>query len=130
MKFGNWTLECTQGFTPAELAEAVADISADVELRFVGGLSRRQPGFVDAAKDAGWIHITLWDPTTTGMILSFERDEASAEGPFSAQVETDVAEGFANDTARRALVGELATRIVHRACEKLDMKVSAFDPKA
>lgn len=129
MTYGNWTLACSQGFTPAELAEAVAEVSELVELRFVGGLGRAQPGFLDAAKDAGWVHITLWDPKGTGMVLSFERDESTPAGPFEAEVETEVAAGFTNDTMRRSVVADLATRIVHRACERLGMTVTAFDAK-
>lgn len=126
---GNWSLECARGFTPAELAEAIADVSELVELRFVGGLGRAQPGFVDAAKDASWVHFTLWEPAASGLVLTFERDTAAPEPPFTAAVETEIAAGFADDPTRRALVADLASRVVERACEKLAMKVAAFDAR-
>jgi hypothetical protein len=128
--YGNWTLDCNEGFTPAELAEAVAEASSHIELRYVGGLGRAQAGFGDAAREASWVHLTLWDPAVTGMILTFERDAELPELPFSAKVETDVAKDrFGDDAARRAAIGALAKRCVDFACEKLAMKISAFDPK-
>lgn len=131
MSYGNWTLECADGFTAAELAEVLASVSEDIELRYIGALGRAQAGFVDAAKeDAGWVHLTLWDPTATGMVLTFERDRADAEPPFIVKVETDIAkERFGSDAARRATVGELARRCVDAACAKLGMKIVGFDAK-
>lgn len=131
MSYGNWTLECAEGFTAAELAEALAEVSDAIELRYVGALGRAQAGFVDAAKeDATWVHLTLWDPARTGMVLTFERDAAGAAAPFAVKVETDVAKDrFADDAARRATIGDLAKRCVDAACAKLDMKIVGFDAK-
>jgi hypothetical protein len=128
--YGNFALECSEGFTPADLAEAVADVSDVVELRFVGGLGRAQPGFLDAAKSASWVHFTLWDPQATGLVLTFERDTPTPAAPFTAEVEMEIAAGFSDDPMRRALVSDLATRIVERACERLAMKIAAFDAHA
>jgi hypothetical protein len=129
--YGNWTLDCGEGFTPAELAEAVSEASPHIELRYVGGLGRAQAGFGDAARDASWVHLTLWDPAETGMILTFERDAELPEPPFAAKVETDVAKDrVSDDAARREAIGALAKRCVDLACEKLAMKISGFDPKS
>lgn len=127
--YGNWTLDCSDGFTPAELTEAVADVSESLELRFVGGLGRAQAGFVDEAKKGDWVHFTLWDPAATGLVLTFERDAAAAPVAGPVEVETEIAEGFEDDAVRRGVVADLATRIVNRACEKLGMRVTAFDAK-
>jgi hypothetical protein len=126
--FGAWTVECSRGFTPAELAEAVVPASEHVELRYVGALSRAQGGFVAAASAARWVHLTLWDPVETGLVLTFERDNGSAPPPFVAKVEAEIAtERFSDDAERRAAAGALAERVVELACEKLGMKITGHE---
>lgn len=129
MSFGSWNIECGRGFTPAELTEAVSTVSDQVELRFVGGLSRAQAGFVQAAQDGAWVHFTLWDPKVTGMVLTFERETGSPTAPYAAKVETEVAttEGFSDDANRREAVGALAKQILDKACDVLDLRIAAFD---
>lgn len=129
MSFAAWNVECGRGFTPAELTEAISSVSDQVELRYVGGLSRAQAGFVQAAQDGGWVHFTLWDPKVTGMVLIFERETGSPTAPYAAKVETEIAttEGFADDAVRRAAALALAKRIVDKVCDELDVRIAAFD---
>jgi hypothetical protein len=127
--YGAWTVECFRRFSPAELAESVSHLSQHVELRYVGALARQQAGFVHIAQETTWVHLTIWDPEQTGMLLTVERDSGNVDPPFIVKVETEVAEDrFADGPERRAEIGALAQRIVASACEKLEMKIVHFDP--
>ena len=128
MIYGAWTLAATRGFMPGELADAIAEVSTDIEIRYIGGLSRATAGFVDAARLPSWVHITFWDPDKTGLVLTFERDAKSPDGPFTLKVEAELAtDRVADEPSRRAIIGELAERVIAKVCERLGMSVASFD---
>lgn len=125
---GAWTIQCSRGFTPAELAEAVADASEHVELRYVGALSRAQSTFVKQASSASWVHLTLWDPVESGLTMDVERDTGNPAPPFVIRAEASIAtDRFADEPARRTAATAVAKRIVELICEKLEANVTAFD---
>jgi hypothetical protein len=129
VSFGAWNLTASRGFMPSELAEAIAEESTSIEIRFVGGLSRATAGFVDAMRRPAWKHVTFWDPDATGLVLTFERDSGAAEGPFAVKVETEVdKEHFEDEPMRRAIVGQLAERVLKHVCDKLEMAITHFEP--
>lgn len=130
MSYGSFTVECKRDFTAAELAEAVADVEPNLELHFVDAISRAQGGrsFVDEATKDRWTHLTFWEKTTTGTALIVER--ATRGVPFRAVFRTEVAAEFDDTPERRAAIGELARRVVDRACGKLDMTLVGVEPAA
>jgi hypothetical protein len=126
--YGSWTIECTRGFTPAELAQALSGSAELVELRYVGALSRAQSTFVTAASEPKWVHLTFWDPVETGMVLTVERDTSNPPAPFVVKAETSIAtDRFGDTPERRVIVGALAKKLVNVACEKLGAKITSFE---
>lgn len=130
MSYGSLTVECRRDFTAAELAEAVADAEPNLELHFVDAISRAQGGrsFIEEATRDRWTHLTFWEKATTGTVLIVER--ATRGLPFRAVFRTEVAPEFEDTPERRGAIGELARRVVDRACEKLDMTLVGVEPTA
>jgi hypothetical protein len=128
MTYGTFTVECTRDYTPAEVAEAIADVSDSLELHYIDALSRAQANFVDVATKESWTHLTFFEKAVTGMVLTAER--SGRDAPYTVLFRTEVAPELEDTAERRVAIGELARRVVDRACAKLDMSLVSVEPAA
>lgn len=118
MILGSWTLDGTRGFTPAELAAAIGQVSEGVELFYIDAISHAQPaGWDRVVHSPEWTRLTLKTSKGPRMQLHVDR-RTRAEGAFKGFAEV---EGDAGAEA-------LAKQLLEAACPALGVTVGDYEP--